>query len=206
MKIIYTSAEEDWKHWQHVKPTFVHYAERVGATLVNLPKSDYPNPQWAIWDAMRKSMADVPQGQNAVWIDSDIWIRHDAPDLFGDLMQGRFMVCEPSYPARIHPDWSRMWKKTSVPNPRPYPITGIVSWDTVYAPDLVEWMETNHTSYDKRLGDQELLAVALWECNTPFWFFPPSWHRMKKWVEPDTKFLHAAGARKFAALKRLSKL
>lgn len=206
MKVIYTSAEEDWKHWQLVKPTFEAYAERCGAELVNLPKSKWRNPQWVLWDALETSTQDAGDDL-AVWIDSDIVISDDAPDLFiSRYTQGRFMVCEPSYPARVHPMWRDLWRKTTVPNPRPYPITGIASWSQRYVEPLVKWMEENEHKYLKKMGDQELLAVALFDTNTPFWFYPPDWHRMKNYITATTPFMHAAGGRKLKVIRKFLEL
>lgn len=197
MKTIYTSAEESWRHWQLTRPPLEYYAESLGAKLVNLPKSKLRNPQWVIFDAMRESLGE--RG-NSIWMDSDILVRDDAPDLFAGF-EGRFMVCEPSIPSRIHPHWRRIWRSMGVPNPRPYPITAIMSWPPESPPLLLEWLEENEYRFSASMGDQELLAVALWECNIPFWFFPQEWHRMVKYVKPRTPFKHAAGRRKLLRIE-----
>lgn len=188
-RTIYTSADKKLSYWLRTKPYLEAYAKRVGARLIVLPKSERKNPQWALFDAFALSLE---REGDYVWMDSDIIMGEDAPDLFS--LEGKFFVTAPDPPQRVHPRWRRVYKKHGVPNCRPYPVTAIVKWQRRHVGAVLEWVEKN--PLPRGWGDQEVLALACYHTETCYAYFPQSWHSMTRWVTKSTKFFHAAGGRK----------
>lgn len=213
-RILYTSGA-DLPYWDIVVERFEIYAARCGAELVNLPKRAGDNPQWVLFDAMAHSLA---QGEEvaSLWVDADIIIKLSARDLF---VYDRFMVCEPGTPQRVHPKWARASRnpKWGVPNMRPYPITAVVGWRRRHVEKLCPWFEAgaSESRFPGRgktnnwWGDQEVLALGVYELELPFFFFPTPVHSMGARIRCE--FAHAAGGtnnparRKVPALRKLKR-
>lgn len=203
-KILFTSGP-DLPYWELVKPKFEKYAERIGAELRVLLKRA-KNPQWVIFDAMGLT----PEGCLGAWIDADIIISDNAPDVFQ--YGHRLMVCEPRVPQRVHPKWRNNFKKWGVPNMRPYPITAVVAWGYAQGSQFYQWFDDER--FPQRWGDQEILALAIWELNASMHFYPSEMHAMLPFnttTVGNTSFAHAASntgrpIRKLRALRRFKQM
>lgn len=207
--VLHTSGP-DLPYWEITKDAIAAYAERVGATLNVMAKRATGNPQWAIFDAM----ATTPTGELGGWVDADIVISTSALDIF------RFgkglMVCEPGTPARVHPKWMNGYRAAGAPNPRPYPVTAIVAWTGDVGQRVAAWVAEHEESgrLSPNWGDQEVLALAIWELDFPMHYFPSDMHRMLRKRVKDlgsTQFAHAAGGTrrpqiKIAALRKMKQL
>lgn len=196
MKKLYTSGD-DLPYWEITRPRLEAYAESIGAELVVLPKRSHGNPQWIIFDAMELGAGS--------WIDADIIVSEGAPDLarFGKSL----MVAEPGTPRRVHPKWMRGHSNKEVPNPRPYPITAIASWSAKTGAKIAAWVAGQELTGDlpEAWGDQEVLALAIWELDIPMHFFPSRWHRMMRQagtLQKGCHFAHAAGYTRRPKLKK----
>jgi len=198
-KVLYTSGD-DLPYWDLVVDRFKAYAARCGAELVVLPKRQGDNPQWVLFDCMAHSLTYGSEDVSALWVDADIVITSYARDLFG---YGRLMVCEPGTPQRVHPKWARAVRnpKWKVPNMRPYPITGVVAWRPRHVRQLVPWFLSGASTRrfpgkgqrtNNWWGDQEVLALGLFELELPFFFFPTVVHSMGARID-RCEFGHAAG-------------
>ena len=186
-RVLYTSGE-DFPFWDLTSPRLKEYAERHDAELIHLPKRTGDTPWWVLFDAFKASL-EIEGEFDAAWIDADIIVGRHARSIW---QYGRFMVCEPHTPQRVHPKWARAVSngKWGVPNKRPYPVTAVVSWSSnqrMLISELSEWFESGVEkkrfpgSGSKRRwwGDQEVLALAIWELNIPTHFFPSKLHSMK---------------------------
>ena len=180
------------------------YAEKVGAEVVNLPQVS-PNPQWVLFHAFRESLKYPPHSR-FVWIDADILITDDAPDVFD--FPDKFHVCPPFPADAIHPRWKDGFKRFMT-NPRPYPVNGLLAWSERHAVQLSNWYFSNRERFPKGWGDQELLAVACYELELYFSYFPQTLHRMYYAVSEQMRkqipFLHAAGNNKISKLNEMLK-
>jgi hypothetical protein len=192
--VLFTSGP-DLPYWKDAEPRIVAYAERMGARLEVMSKRPSGNPQWAIFDAM----SATPEGSTGAWVDADIIIAKDAPSIFQ--YGSKLMVCEPSVPRRVHPKWRRGHSHCdiAVPNMRPYPVTGVAAWGSEVGKRIAEWVRDFETSNRCRpgWGDQEVLALAIWELDIGMHYFPSNLHRM---LGMDVRglrhvsFAHAAGS------------
>lgn len=208
--VVYTSFDEGadnvTKVWTECEHSVRAWCDRMGATLVNLPKRHF-QPQWVIFDAFRRSIEDGVD--RAAWIDCDILVQEDAPDIFADLPD-RHYYCQPDPVNRIHPTMRRNWRKFGAINPRPYVISGLVSWSPRHVESLVSWfdaeLERENMRFGKKHGDQELLTVALQETETHHCYYPPHYHKMSKWVKNNTPFMHAAGSAKPRKIRRFKSI
>ena len=203
MRVLYTSADRGTPSWEHTRHSVESYLDRVGGALVNLPKPVAYQPQWVLFDAFRDSLSNYGDDAVFVWMDSDILVAPDAPDLFD--LPDKFFVCPPGVPKRVHPNLRRIASRFNLPNVRPYLVTGIVRWSSRHVARLVTWFDENHHRFPKRIGDQELLVVAAYELEMHTAYLPDSWHRMTRRAKADTKFFHAAGSNKKSKINRMSR-
>jgi hypothetical protein len=196
LRFLYTSADNGLRYWKLTRPFLTGYAEKVGAELIVLPKTTRANRTWCLFDAMQDSMQR--EGE-FVWIDSDIVIRKNAPDIFS--LADRLFVCAPDPPNRVHRKWLRAHVTQKVPNCRPYPVTAVVKWSHRHAEPLLGWLGTRPLWH--RWGDQEVLALASYELELPFFFMPQHWHAMSAHIGSHTSFYHAAGGSKIRKLVKI---
>ena len=206
-RIVYTSFDERTPYWKICEPSIRKWVtETCQAQLVNLPAPKDYQPQWVIFDAFRDSIdaqSNSPDEVHAAWIDCDIIARKWAPDIFS-AFPPKLFFCPPDPPSRVHPNMSRGATKWGLPNPRPYIITAIVKWTPTQVAPLLAWFGSNRHRFGRRIGDQELITVALYETETFNALFPHPMHRMSKWANKQSSFLHAAGGRKVGKLRKLS--
>lgn len=198
-RILYTSADAGLPWWPRTRPYLEAYAARVNAELVILPKTERPGRTWVLFDAMadclrRRRNSSAPE--QYAWMDADIIIAPDAPDIFN--LPDKLFVAPPDPPARVHPRWRAEHFTHGVWNCRPYPITALVKWNAQHALNILSWMEKRPSP--AHWGDQEVLALACYELELAFAYMPQSWHAMSRHLTPQTKFLHAAGKGKAAKL------
>lgn len=194
-KVLYTSADENTPWWdRHTKVMVEAYCEKHGIELINLPCPTDHQPQWVIFDAFRASLA-LPEGSVAGWIDSDIVVLPDAPDILN--VEDKFYFCSPEPVRRVHPNAKVVAKLFGLPSPRPYIISAMARWKPEMVVALVKWFDENKGKFRRIYGDQELLMVGCYETKTHFAYFPNNWHRMYKWCNRKVVgFMHAAGNRK----------
>lgn len=193
-RYLITSADDGMGYWlTDTKKVLEKYAEKCGAELIVLPKTKRRNNTWVIFDAWEKSI-ELGDDHDYVWMDADIFIAEDAPDVFE--LDDRFFVCQPDPVKRINPKWRKNHKKYNVPNARPYPVTAMVKWSNRHIKNMFKWVNENQKDYPARFGDQEVIASGIYHTETPVFFFPNSWHRMSRWMQKDTKFFHFAGSKK----------
>ena len=200
MRVIYTSYDESTGYWKLCEPSVLAWVKKCGAVLVNLPKPIGYQPQWVLFDAFMHSAQD-PNITQSVWIDCDIVVRGDAPNPFEGLPEA-IHFCQPDPAHRVHPRMLKTWRKHGISNPRPYFVTALVMWAPHQVLPLIEWFDTERDRFTPRDGDQELITVAMQELRLYAAYFPPHWHKMSKFVNDKTMFLHAAG-RKVKKRRRL---
>jgi len=88
--ITIVAGEKYNKIWLRTRPFFENYADKVGADLIVLEDASFvPSPHWlkfSIYEFLKKKYDRV------VFIDADILIRDDAPDLFEIVSEDKFGV------------------------------------------------------------------------------------------------------------------
>ena len=218
--VVYTSfvegGEGRTKVWAECEQSVRAWCHRMGATLVNLPQKDSQHHSvrtWVIFDAFRRSIEDGVD--RAAWIDCDILVQEDAPDIFADLPD-RHYYCQPDPVPKLDGQWRKNWYKFGAINPRPYMITSLVSWSPRHVEPLVSWFDTELEKKDdqnwrfkcgKRVAhDQDLVTIALGETETAFSYYPPHYHKMNKFANKNTPFMHAAGRRKPRKIRYLKSM
>jgi len=201
--VVYTSFDKNTPHWQHCEKSVTAWCKRMGATLHNLPKAVGYQPQWVIFDAFIHSIKN--KVDRAAWIDCDILIQDHAPDIFKEL-DGSFYFCQPDAPQRLHPRMRRHWQRFGIKNPRPYVVSALALWTPEHTGKIYQWFQINMHRFSKMDGDQELLTVGLQESETYSAYFPPPWHKMSKWNNKQTPFLHAAGKQKGKKLRKFQRI
>lgn len=192
-RTLYTSADRGLKYWHITRPYLEHYADKVGAELVVLPKTTRANLTWVLFDAMRDSL--TREGVFG-WMDADIVMRRDAPDMFD--LPDKFFVAAPDPPWRVHPRWRRAHSKHGVQNVRPYPITGMAKWSHRHVERLLDYVDSK--TFWRNWGDQEVLALACFDLELHFAYFPQWWHAMTGHITKNTAFFHAAGGIKVSKI------
>lgn len=203
-KVLYTTGANRRPIWGVTGERIKAFADRNDAEVVEVSPNKH-KAWWVLFDAMADSL---DSGRHSAWIDDDIIVGNHAESVwkYGD----RFMVCEPAFPSRVHPRWKRMFRKHGVPNQRPYPTTGVVSWKPNQNIErLVGWFHDgiDAGSFDTSWGDQELLALAVWELDLPFHYFPTELHGTRVLeVGGFYQMFHPGGpAKKVERLTRLNK-
>lgn len=200
-RYLITSADHGMRYWlSDTKRILEKYAERCNAELLVLPKTKRRNSTWVLFDAWEKSI-ELGDDNDYVWIDADIFITEDAPDVFE--LDDRFFVCQPDPVHHVNPKWNKGHQRHGVPNQRPYPVTAIVKWNTRHIKSMFEWSKIKAPKFPARFGDQELVAAAIYDCEVNSNYFPPTWHKMTRWMRKDTKFFHFAGGRKPAKILKI---
>ncbi len=209
-KVLYTSTDARTPWWDTITGGYLQrYCEKYGIELVNITEgmdisAKRLQPQWVIFDAMRMSL-DLPDGTLCGWVDSDMVIHDDAPDIFSLL--DRLIFCPPDPRNKVHARMRRMARQFDMPNFRPYLISGVVRWSKRHVVGLLRWFEENKEKCARYYGDQELLCAAAYYTETYFTYFPYTWHRNITAVDnPHIGFLHAGGGRKGKKLKILEDL
>jgi hypothetical protein len=190
--VLYTSADKGLAYWRDTEPLFRDYADRCGASVVVLPKTRRSNLTWCIFDAFEHSLSDISEEASFAWIDADVVIHPEAPDVFS--LADKLFVAPPDPPARVHPRWRRVHYSRGVQNVRPYPITSVVRWSKRHAERLLPYIRAG--KFNKAWGDQEVLALACFDLELAFAYIPQHWHAMTKHVTKATRFYHAAGGEK----------
>ena len=220
MRTALFSSGEGLAYWKLTKARIVAYADRMGADFIDLPERPGDNPQWVFFDAIRESIER--DYQRAAWIDADIVVGSFAHNILDERYGHRFMVCEPQTPRRVHPKWRQAVSsgKWGVPNMRPYPITAVAAWSPgLHTPmsRLVDWFDENYDRFPRSegskrswWGDQELLALGIWETDMAFHFFPTGMHSMKRYLPPadsmGVEMAHPAGGNKLAKIREMLEL
>lgn len=200
-RILITSADKGMPYWlNETKLVLEKYAKKCNAELLVLPKTKRRNNTWVIFDAWEKSI-ELGEDNDYVWIDADILITSDAPDVFS--LDQRFFVCQPDPFHHVNPKWNKHHKRHGVPNAKPYPVTAIVKWNTRHIMSMLEWVNENAPQYPARYGDQELVAAAIYHCEVNSNYLPANWHKMSRWMKKDTKFFHYAGGNKGNKSKKI---
>jgi len=202
-RVLYTSAGPELRYWKISKPYIEHYANKVGAKLVVIPKTRRVQRMRVLFDAMEKSLL-CESDTVCAWVDADIIVRRTAPDIFGT--PDKLLFCSPEPAKRVHPRWIREYKSFGVLHPRPYVITAIVRWSTRYARRIVSWLEVNEGSLPDSMDDQSICTLACWQMDIAVAYFPSTWHKMHWRVKRGTQFLHAASRNKVKNLCKLAKL
>jgi len=203
-KALYTTGKNRPLVWAVTEKRVKVFADRHGAEIVEIP----PNKQkawWVLFDAMADSLDSE---RHSAWLDDDIIVGDHAESVWK--YGSRLMVCEPASPSRVHPRWKRIFKKHGVPNQRPYPTTGVVSWvPNQNIERLVTWFNDGVKAgdFDTSWGDQELLALAVWELDLPFHYFPTELHGTRVLERGGSyQMFHPGGpAKKIERLVRLDK-
>jgi hypothetical protein len=192
-RILITSADEHISYWkEHTEAMVRAYAEKCEAELIIIPKTKRPNNTWVLFDAWEKSLE--LGNHNYAWIDMDIVIADDAPNIFE--LDDKLFFCQPDPIERVNPKWRKNHMNHAVPNCRPYPVTAMVKWSTRHIEKLLEWSNQNQHTFPRRFGDQEIVAAAIYHTESSMFYFPAFWHKMSKHLKKDTVFGHAAGNRK----------
>ena len=120
--------------WSECEDSVRAWCERMGAELYNLPKRPF-QPQWVIFDGFEHSLET---GRQSAWIDCDIFVARDAPNIFE--LPDRFYFCQPDPTRRIHPRMRRQWRNYGAVNPRPYLVSALAMWsDTSLVPTCSAW-------------------------------------------------------------------
>ena len=202
-KTLFTSAEEDWDAWKITKDRLENYADKIGASLINLPKSKWKNPQWAFFDALEYSAKKGKEGDVFGWIDYDIIVTKDAPDIF-DYDDKFFVVRHPGWhtvyneycedDTKRHLSWKKIHSFYGVPNIYPYPVTALSRWTPVTVNRIVPFIKDFEEHLPKRAGDQEILAIAAYHTSTPYYYFDETLHGVpQQYDHKKNKFFHAWG-------------
>ena len=118
--------------------------------------------------------------------------------------------CELGVPLASPPSVDACSGNTASPIRGPYPTTGVVSWKPNQNIErLVGWFHDgiDAGSFDTSWGDQELLALAVWELDLPFHYFPTELHGTRVLeVGGFYQMFHPGGpAKKVERLTRLNK-
>ena len=90
-------------------------------------------------------------------------------------------------------------------NCRPYVVSAVVKWSPRHAEKLVAWFDRERHRFPRRMGDQELLVVALYEEEMHHALFAARMHNITSQVTEKTQFLHAAGGKKMSKLRQLKR-
>ena len=206
--VLYTTGDNRPSVWSHTGDRIEAFAKRNNAEVVTLPPNEY-TAWWVLFDAMVDS---IEHGKPSTWLDDDIIVGKHAESTWK--YGSRIMVCEPASPHRVHPRWAKVFQKQGVPNRRPYPTTGVVAWrPNQKIKRLANWFKAGLRSgkFNTSWGDQELLALAVWELDLPFHYFPTELHgtRVLRTGRPYQMF-HAGGPsnkpKRLARLKRKMEL
>ena len=192
-RILITSADDHISYWkEHTESMVRAYAKRCGAELIVIPKTKRANNTWVLFDAWEKSLE--LGDNNYAWIDMDIVIADDAPNIFE--LEDKLFFCQPDPMERVNPKWRKNHLNHGVPNCRPYPVTAMVKWSNRHIVKLLEWSNKNQNTFPRRFGDQEIVAAAVYHTESSMFYFPAFWHKMSRHLKNDTVFGHAAGNRK----------
>lgn len=186
------------------------WADSMGAELVNLPEPRDIPPRWVFFEAMRASL-ELPDGFRAAWVDSDILVKEDAPDI---LSLTNLLFCPSMNPLKVHPRMRILKRRGVVLNVRPYLVSGVAKWEKRHARAIVDWFDSERgcerflryrKEDNKVYGDQELLVVACQDTETYFTHLPQGWHQNPNQLYPTGGyFLHPGGGRKAGRLGRWS--
>ena len=204
--ILYTSGDT-LPYWRYTGDRIKGYADKIGAKLVILPQRKIGNPQWVFFDALEHSLRD--ECVRAGWIDADILTGKHASSIFDPNWGNRLMLCQPTEPDGVHPKWLRAVNSGNwgVPNPRPYASTAIAAWTPGKVADLVEWFNAGAKTerFPGLWGDQEILALACWELDLPYHFFPADLHGGYKrtLLSNISEMIHAGGGNKCDKLQKI---
>ena len=200
-RYLITSADSGMKYWiTDTQKIIEAYAEKCNAELIVLPKTERRNNTWVMFDAWIKSI-ELGDENHYAWIDADIIIAEDAPNLFE--LDDRLFFCQADPVKHINKKWFKNHGNYGVPNPRPYPVTAMVKWTTRHVKPMLEWVEANKGKFPSRFGDQELVAAAVYNAEVSAHYFPMNWHKMSRWLRADTKFFHFAGGAKGRKMKNI---
>jgi hypothetical protein len=204
-KVLYTCANSATPWWFSTTKAFVEaYCQKYGIELINLPEPVGYQPQWVIFDAFRESLK-LPEGSQAAWIDSDIVIHDDAPNIFDT--EDKLFFCPPDPYGFVPTKMLNTAQRNKMIHPRPYLVSGVVKWSQRHVVKILQWFDDNNQYHPNVYGDQELLALAAYTTETYFTYFPASWHRAYGNAHKACRgFLHAGGNNKAMKLRRLTTL